>query len=206
MLTASYDLQYLRAGLDQLESYLLSKDIYRLLGVQPAHGQPPYPQLTLGWLLLARLRAQATAQNSADRLELERLSQQLDAMRSRWRSAWGAKAQAEVRTRLNLWRDFLEEYRNDPAANFDRFAYEVNRRVLLELLIPEAAGLTASPSFEANLQALAGLDGWLKSVFIPGAFIWENLLVSSFPQAIYWYLYGKLPDRVENNKKVSAEA
>ena len=200
MLTASYDLQYLRAGLDQLESYLLSKDIYRLLGLQAASGQPPYPQLTLGWLLLARLRAQATAESPSDRLELERLSQQLDALRTRWRSAWGVKAQAEFHARLNLWRDFLEEYRHDPASNHDRFAYEVNRRVLLELLAPEAAGLPA-----ANLLALAGLDGWLQAVFVPGPFIWDEPLQSSFPQAPYWYLYGKLPDFIEENKPISTK-
>ena len=91
MLTASYDLQYLQAGLDQLESYLLSTDIYRLLGLQAAPGAPPYPQLTLGWLLLARRRAQATAQTPNERFELDRITQQLDAQRSRWRSAWATK-------------------------------------------------------------------------------------------------------------------
>jgi hypothetical protein len=201
MLTASYDLNYLRAGLDQLESYLLSKDIYRPLGLQPAHGLPPYPQLTLGWLLLARLRAQATAQTPAERLELERLSLQLDALRSRWRSAWGLKAQAEARARLNLWRDFLEEYRQDPAANSDRFAYEVNRRLLLDLLAPEADSLPA-----AALQALAGLDGWLRAVLLPGSFIWEAPLAVSFPPAPYWYLYGKLPDDIKNSPPPSAGA
>ena len=192
MLTAPYDLQYLQAGLDQLESYLLSTDIYRLLGLQAAPGPPPYPQLTLGWLLLARRRAQATAQTPNERFELDRITLQLDAQRSRWRSAWGNKAQAEFRARLNLWRDFLEEYRQDPAANYDRFAYEVNRRVLLELLTPEAARLP-----EADLQALAGLDGWLRAAFLPGEFIWEPILSSAFPRQPFWYLYGKLPDFIE---------
>jgi len=117
MLTTSHDLQYLQAGLDQLESYLLSKDLYRPIGIQAARGQPPYPQLTLGWLLLARLRAQATSQTPAQLAELQRLSQQVDGLRTRWRTAWGDKAQAEFRARLNLWRDFLEEYRQAPASN-----------------------------------------------------------------------------------------
>ena len=192
--TASYDLQYLQAGLDQLESYLLSKDIYRPIGMQAARGQPPYPQLTLGWLLLACQRLQATAQTPAERMELERLSQQLDAMRSRWRTAWGSKAQAEFRARLNLWRDYLEEYRQEPAANLDRYAYEINRRLLLEILAPEAAQLP-----DSDVQALAGLDGWLKSAFIPGAFIWEPVLSASFPQPTYWYLYGKPRQDIEQS-------
>ena len=193
MLTTSHDLQYLQAGLDQLESYLLSKDLYRPIGIQAARGQPPYPQLTLGWLLLARLRAQSTAQTPAECLELERITRQLDVLRSRWRTAWGDKAQAEFRARLNLWRDFLEEYRQDPASNYDRYAYEVNRRLLLELLAPEATHLP-----EADLQALAGLDGLLRAVFVPGAFIWEPFLAPGFPQPTFWYLYGKLPDVIVN--------
>jgi len=194
MLTASYNLQYLQAGLDQLESYLLSKDLYRPIGIRAAHGQPPYPQLTLGWLLLARLRAQATSQTPAQLAELQRLSQQVDALRSRWRTAWGDKAQAEFRARLNLWRDFLEEYRQAPASNYDRYAYEVNRRLLLELLAPEATHLP-----EADLQALAGLDGLLRAVLAPAAFIWEPVLAPSFPQPTFWYLYGKLPDVIVNS-------
>lgn len=190
MLTATYDLRYLQAGLDQLESYLLSNDLYRPIGIQAAYGETPYPQLTLGWLLLARLRAQATSQTPAERHNLESLSQQLDALRSHWRSAWGNKAQAEFRARLNLWRNFLEEYRKSPKSNYDRYAYEVNRRVLLELLAPEAGQLP-----DADLQALAGLDHGLQAILLPGPFIWEASLAPSFPQATFWYLYGNLPER-----------
>jgi hypothetical protein len=193
MLTASYDLQYLQAGLDQLESYLLSGDIYRPIGIQAGRGEPPYPQLTLGSLLLARLRAQVSAEIPAEKLELERLDQQIEALRSRWRSAWSNKAQAEFRSRLNLWRDFLEEYRQDPASNRDRYAYEVNRRVLLELLTPETMQLPIP-----SQQALAGLDQWLRSSLTPGPFIWEASLAPSFPRATFWYLYGKLTDTIEN--------
>jgi hypothetical protein len=192
MPTVAYDLHYLQAGLDQLESYLLSNDIYRPIGLQAAHGQPPYPQLTLGWLLLARLRAQATTQaspsTSTERLDLDRLNQQLYSLRGRWRSAWGLKAGAEFRARLSLWRDFLEEYRAEPASNLDRYPYEVSRRVLLELLSQEASSLP-----EASLQALAGLDAWLRAVLLPAGFVWEPVLALSFPQSTYWYLYGALP-------------
>ncbi len=188
MLTATYDLRYLQAGLEQLESYLLSKDIYRPIGIQAARGETPYPQLTLGWLLLTRQRLQALAQLSAERTELERLVQKLDTLRAHWRTAWGTKAQLEFRARLNLWRDFLEEYRADPAANSDRYSYEVNRRLLLELLAAEAGQLP-----DAEQAALFGLDEWLRVILVPGAFIWEPLLKSSFPSPTYWYLYGNLP-------------
>ena len=195
MLTAAYDLRYLRAALDQLENYLLSKDIYRPIGLQAARGETPYPQLTLGWLLLTRQRARATAQALAELSELERLSQQLDALRSHWRTAWSNKAQAEFGARLNLWRDFLEDYRHDPAANLDRYAYEVNRRLLLDLLASEVDHLP-----DAEQQALAGLDDWLRAVLLPSGFIWEPVLASAFPRPTYWYLYARLSDHVEKTE------
>jgi len=188
MLTATYDLRYLQAGLDQLEPYLLARDLYRPSGLQPASGEPPYPQLTPGWLLLARRRAEATVQTSSEREALLRLSQQLAEMRARWRTAWGLRAQAEFHARLNLWRDFLEEYRRSPAENDDRYAYEVNRRVLLELLRPEA-----NPLASEEIQTLDGLDLWLQAILMPGSFIWEARLIPSFPLDPYWYLYGRLP-------------
>jgi hypothetical protein len=187
-MTSEYDLRYLRAGIDLLESYLLSQDIYRSLGVAPPAGEPPYPQLTLGWLLLSCRRLQASAVTPAQRDEAARLGAGLDATRTHWRVAWGNKARAEFRARLNLWRDFLDEYRAQPEANYDRYGYEVSRRVLLELLQPEAEGQE-----QADLDMLGGLDGLLKALFRPGEFVWDADLARAFPAGIYWFLYGALP-------------
>jgi len=187
-MTPEYDLRYLRAGIELLENYLLSQDIYRSLGVGPPAGEPPYPQLTLGWMLLSRRRLQASAVTPAQRSELARLGAELEATRTRWRVAWGGKARAEFRPRLNLWRDFLDEYRAQSEANYDRYGYEVSRRVLLELLQPEAEGLE-----KADLDMLSGLDGLLKALFQPGEFIWDAALTPAFPAETYWYLYGLLP-------------
>jgi len=191
MPTTEYDLRYLRAGIQELESYLLSGEIYQPLGISAPIGEKPYPQLTLGWLLLARLRARATAQSSAQKAELERLSQELEATRTRWRAAWEKKARAEFRARLNLWRDFLEEYRQDPEANYDRYGYEVGRRVLLQLLSGEIDELP-----EAEQEALSGLDLVLKAIFVPGEFIWDGELAASFPKTPYWYLYGRIKSQM----------
>ena len=192
-MNAAYDLRYLEAGLDQLQGYLLSRDIYRPIGIQSRTGETPYPQLTLGWMLLSRLKARATVQTESQKAELERLSQGLEATRTRWRAAWSNKALAEFRARLNLWRDFLEDYRDDPKANLDRYAYEVNRRVLLHLLANEADSL---PS--ADIQALQGLDLLLRAVFQPGEFVWQASLAASFPQPTFWYLYGQLKGQIGN--------
>ena len=191
MPSAEYDLWYLRAGIDQLESYLLSNEIYWPIGVIAPAGEPPYPQLTLGNLLLARQRAQETAVTPTQRAELNRLNNELEATRSRWRVAWSQKAQAEFHARLNLWRNFVEEYRKDPSAHYDRYTYEVGRRVLLQLLEPESESI---PKAEQDL--LTGLDEVLKAVIVTGEFIWDDELASGFPQGVYWYLYGQVKKEI----------
>ena len=187
MHSADYEFRYLEAGIDVLEDYLFSSEIYWPIGATAPSGATPYPQLTLGGLLLAIKRAQARAVDPEQQARLARIEEQIDAVRTRWRSAWGKKAAREYGSRLNLWRDFLEEYRQGPHANTDRYAYEVRRRVQLQLLSPEADDI---PRAQLNLKD--GLDKLLRSVFIPGEFIWDNDLTTSFPANPFWYLYGSL--------------
>jgi hypothetical protein len=182
-----YDLRYLQAGVDQLEAYLLANELYWSIGVRAPRGEPPYPQLTPGGLLLARQRLQATAKTSAQQAQLARLENRLDALQAQWRSAWGKKARQDFIARLKLWRDFLEDYREKPSAHHDRYGYEVGRRVQLHLLTPEAIDLPA-----AEAQTLDGLDKLLRAVFKPGGFVWDEQLAVSFPPTPYWYLYGSL--------------
>ena len=59
MSSARYDFGYFQAGVELLDDYLLSPQIYWTLGARPPAREPVYPQLTLGGLLLtgAKLRA-----------------------------------------------------------------------------------------------------------------------------------------------------
>jgi hypothetical protein len=182
-----YDLRYLQAGVDLLEDYLLSTDLYWPVGANPPRGEPPYPRMTLSGMLLADQRLHALAQTPDEEAKLARIDEQMDATRSRWRTAWEQKCAREFHARLALWANFMEDYRQNPGNNADRYAYEVSRRVQLHLLSQEAGDL---PEAETNL--LAGLDKLLQGVFLPGEFIWNARLASSFPNQVYWYLYGHL--------------
>jgi len=186
MPSAEYDLRFLQSGIETLESYLLSADLYWPVDARPPAGEPPYPRLTLGGLLLAQTRLHAYHLTDGERARLAQLDEQLDALRGRWRVAWENKALAEIRSRLTLWRNFLEEYRENPENQADRYAYEVGRRVQLHLLSEEAA----MPVAENDL--LNGLDKLVRAVFQPGSFIWDDELQTVFPQYTYWYLYGRL--------------
>jgi len=187
MPSAEYDLRYIQAGLPILEEYILANDLYWPAGVSAQFGEPPYPQLTLGGLMLATARTQSRSLTATQSAQLDSLTSQIDAIRSRWRTAWGNKARTEFHWRLNLWRDFLAEYRESPGENFDRYTYEVTRRAQLHLLRREAEGI---PSEEIKL--LDSLDRLLNAHFQPGEFVWEPDMISGFPSQVFWYLYGKV--------------
>jgi hypothetical protein len=185
MPSLTYDLVYLQNGLLDLQGYLLSNELYWPVGASPPAGEPPYPRLTLGNLLLSKKRLQAQQLSGENQLEIDRIKERLDSTRSEWRVAWGKKAAREYSARLSLWRDFIQEYRKKPESNLDRYAYEVSRRVLLELLESEAEGIS-----EEERELLAGLDEVLRAVLVPGSFIWDKQLGSEFPKERFWYLYG----------------
>ena len=187
MPTLEYDLGYLRAALPMLDDYLLSADLYWSIGGSPPRGESPFPSLTLGGVLLAQARAHAHPAPGNLVEQIARADEQINAVRRRWRSAWGRKAGRDFHARLNLWRDFLEEYRQNSEANLDRYAYEVRRRVMLGLLEKEADEIPL-----AELDLLAGLDRLLRIAIVRGHFVWQKELASGFPEETYWYLYGKL--------------
>jgi hypothetical protein len=185
MPSVEYDLKYMQAGLVDLEGYLLSNELYWPVGAAAPAGETHYPRLTLGNLLLARARLSGRRLSSGERADFDDLKKRLDTIRQEWQVAWGQKTAREFGARLRLWRDFLDEYRKQPKANLDRYAYEVNRRVTLHLLSSETGEV---PDEEKEL--LSGLDELLRAVFQPGPFVWDADLESSFPEKTYWYLYG----------------
>src|SRR4030067_3090403 len=138
MPTLEYDLGYLRAALTVLDDYLLSADLYWSIGDNPPRGEPPYPSLTLGGVLLAQARLHAHPSPGELIEQIALADEQLNAVRGRWRSAWGREAARDFHARLTLWRDFLEEYRQMPEANLDRYAYEGRRRGGVGLLDKKA--------------------------------------------------------------------
>ena len=193
MSSFAYDVTFLQRGIPELQSYLLSNEIYWPLGLATPTGGTPYPRMTLGWLLLAKARARGWVDAnrvSSQANQLESLARELDQVRARWRVAWNKKAAQEFSSRLKLWADFLNEYRGDKAAHARRYRYEVQRRVMLDLLAGEADPI---PKPESDL--LQGMDSFLRAALKPGAFVWEEELTGTFPPESYWYLYGNLPTK-----------
>lgn len=187
MATILYDLLYLEGCVELLEDYILSPEIYWSIRMPPPLGAPPFPMLTLGGILLTRVKASCRVREESNVFQLGRLNDKIDALYLRWRSAWEQKATLEYKSRLKIWSNYLEDYQEQPSNNIDRYGYEVGRRVMLQLLARDAYGV---PSAEIIL--LESLDKLLKEIFIQGEFVWESELAECFPKNTFWYLWGNL--------------
>jgi hypothetical protein len=170
------DRAYLEAGIPELGDYLLSNELYWPI---TARGYA-LPRLTIGGLLLVKARLEACEER------IEALVVQLEAVRSKWRAAWEAKAGREFQARMRLWSNYLADYRHNPEGYADAYPHEVRYRVMMQLLLAE---LSTSP---AEQEELPQLDSVLRASLSPGEFIWEADLQPGFPREIYWFLYGKL--------------
>jgi len=190
MKSFEYDLGYIQAGLEVVESFLLSDEVFWPLSGNPPEGAADYPRLTLGGLLLAHERLAAYPMTYPQKAQFQRVILDMEHVRSKWRVAWETKAGHSFSVRLRMWRDFIEDYQNSPQDNADRYVYEVRRRVMLKLLKSEGGGLQ-----DNEVDLLSGLDGYLKSVLEMDEFIWEARIQTGFPKDVYWYLYGNLPPK-----------
>lgn len=180
-----YEIRYVEAMLPELEKYLHSRELYRVVFVPKESNEPPYPTLTIGTYLLALKRAQGFSRTAAEHSRWQKLSQETDQVRLRWRQAWLDKAKLDSSSRLRRWGDFLREYLQKPADQIDRYSYEVRNRVILELLkeeIPESSDLW---------DTLVQLDQRLQERWIRGNFVWESDLEAHFSPIQYWFLWGK---------------
>jgi len=182
-----YDLAFIEAGVGELEQYLLAKTTYWPIGITAPFGFPPYPHFTLGWLLLFSMRAGAYPASGEEKHRLEAALRAIGMVRSQWSTAWERKTTGEFHARLTLWRNFLEDYRQDEAEHADRYPYEVNRRAMLFLLQAESQAI-----IPAELELLDGLDKYLEAVFVEGKFVWDAHLQKAFPPEAFWFLYGTL--------------
>lgn len=180
---------YLQAGLNEVERYLLSKELFWPLNIAPVLGEVSYPNLTLGGLLLHRTYARPLAQTASQITSLQKLETEIEAIHTRWRVAWERKASWEFKSRLRQWGNFIKEIRVDPEDNLGYFRYEVRLRVILDLLRADLRDVDP-----AHFEHLDSLDLLLRALFQPGGFIWESELASEFPAENYWYLWGVLKE------------
>jgi hypothetical protein len=181
MPTPAKDLIFIQAGLDELEDYLLSDVLF-----WPLAGSAGLQRLTPGGLLLGMARLQVGCKSPPQSNQLDDLLNRLDIIHGKRRAAWEQKSRQEAHARLNLWKDYLGEYRQSPESQAGSYPRQVQWRVLVQLLRRDSALLPEDD------ESLAELDKMVKSSWLPGVFIWEPDLETVFPEPEYWFLYGTL--------------
>jgi len=179
MPTLADDQAYFQGGVRELEEYLLASELF-----WPLSSGKGLPRLTIGGLLLSQIRLRARAIPEEGRGDLSRAEGDLKALRRRWPAAWERKATQEVDARLSRWQDFLME--DQQAQDYPR---RVQGRVILQILKNEV------PDISSAWITLETLDQQIKQAWLPGLFIWEKELSSSFPANEFWFLYGKVKSR-----------
>jgi len=181
-----YDLEYLRIGVEEIEDYLLSEELFWPVSGRPSSGKPFFLKMTIGNLLfsehcLAALLSERRL-SPPEEHEFLAMQRQFEVVRSKWQVAWANKASQEYQSRFNQWMRTLEELKGDRYQNAPYYSNEVRVRVLLDLLADHVPA--------ESQPDLAVFDSVLRKIFKPGAFIWEDALAPGFPQEKYWYLYG----------------
>jgi len=175
-------LTWFAAALDDLADFLLSSDAFRPLS-RPTRENPL--DLSLGGLILAgdALQAIVSELSPSDRGAWSRYQARWKAERSRHAAAVERKAAAELPNRFNLWRAYLTDLGEKPE-EARGYATEVRNRVIIDRL----SEILGTPTATARLDRL---DESLRRWFSPGPFAWPDALRTTYPEAGFWYLYGR---------------
>ena len=85
MKSFDYDLRYFKAGVEELQDYLLSDNMFWSLDAKTEVNEPVFPNLTLGNLLLAEKRLRARHLTLEQEAQLGYVLPALNRQRSHWR-------------------------------------------------------------------------------------------------------------------------
>jgi hypothetical protein len=164
-----------------LEEYLKSDVLYWHVA-EPNPLGSHMPQLTIGALLEAQVRAEA---GGADASALAAVRSQHDRVRAAHPALYVSKAIHELHSRLDAWKANL-----DDDSRKTKVFYAQDARVRAKIHLLENALRADTP---AELQKYREqLDLELFEVFVPGEFIWDARLQQAFSKHSCWWLYGHL--------------
>ena len=167
--------------LRDLEEYLKSDVLYwHVAEPNPLGSQ--MPQLTIGALLEAQVRAKA---GGAETNVLATALALHDRIRAAHPARYVSKAVHELHSRLDAWHANL-----DDEGRKTKVFYAQDVRVRAKIYLLEQA---LGPDTPIELQQQrAQLDQELNEVFVPSEFVWDARLQAAFPKNTCWWLYGHL--------------
>ena len=175
-----YEAAYIEAGLEQFKPFLLSPEIFWNLNLARPAKQAPYPQLSLGNMLLAShiLKADAKIKNHKELVE------SFDAFQLEWARAWQQKAKQEFNYRIKQWLRYLADLQGEKSQSQSSFKNDIRIRVLLELLLSQLKDDGQNVADQLN-----ELDLQFHPLMKAAEFVWPPEIKGAFASEDYWFLY-----------------
>jgi hypothetical protein len=178
------DLVVLEAMAAEMDEYLRSDVLF-----WPLRGSD-LPRLTLGGYLMRQHRL-LELRDLLSMPEQERLhatiSRYLDALEEKV-VRFENRAHEELEARLRQWREYLRDVKNGSGVAY--YPTAVETRAMIRALISQ---LRVNP-YQLNDDIppqVALLDRELSRFWEPGQFVWPFDWRPAYPQAEYWWLYGR---------------
>jgi uncharacterized protein YukE len=174
-----YENKYLAEGLEQIKPYLLSGELFWNLNLASPRDRAPYPQMTLGNLLISAHILGCEGSGAA-----RELLNAFWATKQEWSIAWEGKAAKEYSYRLKQWGRAIEDFRDSRNPGVGALANELRGRTALVLLEREVAGEDLK-----RLGSLQTLDNVFLSLSKEGDFVWDEELRECLEIEPFWFLY-----------------
>lgn len=181
------DVAITNAMADDLKDYLL-KDILYWSMSDSGPRVDPYPQLTLGGLLV-RLHHLSVLQGVLPPDAYESFSRARDKAESTFRE-WAVhlerKLLREIGARMRTWSLFLAECGDSPSACADEYPTQTEARTMIKFLFDHAEGVNGTGQLQGQMH---GLDRRLQHLTTPAPFIWDDIFQQAYPPDPFWWLY-----------------
>ncbi|MCP4427178.1 MAG: hypothetical protein GY803_22045 [Chloroflexi bacterium] len=150
------------------------------------------PKLTLGGYLMRqhRLLALRDLLSAEDREKADTAVTQFNQTLVEQIVRLEQKAHRELEARIRQWSEYLKDSQSGPAAAAN-YRSAVETRAMMTA-VTEKLSLPPYRLESRIKEQIALLDGNLRQRWQTGPFIWPEEWEPAYPQAEYWFLYGRL--------------
>lgn len=150
------------------------------------------PRLTLGGYLLRehRLLALRDQLSPADQARLDAAVQRYNAALVEKIVRFESRAHEELHARLRQWGEYLKDVQHDSSSARDYYGSAVETRAMIAALLAKLA----MPPYKLEANSTRELDFYdrtLRNHWQPGDFVWHEAWRPAYPEADYWWLYGR---------------
>lgn len=181
------DVEILSAMASSMTPYLYEDEMY-------GHLSGALPKLTIGGLLLRLYRLSKLDHhlNAEQQAQVQDAHINFEAECSKWAVHYENKLQRELHARMDALDRFLKECADDMQSCANGYPTQAEKRTMIYHLMQESAEQDVLPP-ETEMR-LHQLDERLRRVFREGEFITDERLKTVYPEDMFWWLYGYIPE------------